>query len=268
MRVVRWYHEEIASSPGYGRLEGERIKVLEGSPGEWTGQGRTLHLDQVQLLAPVRPGKVVCVGLNYRDHAEELGAQLPEEPVLFLKPPSSVIGPLQEVRLPAASRRVDYEAELAVVVARELSQASVREAKGAVLGLTCANDITARDLQKRDGQWTRAKSFDTFCPLGPWIETELSPDNLAVTLRQNGQVRQSSRTSRLVFGVPELLSFVSGVMTLEPGDVLLTGTPAGVGPVAPGDSLDVEVEGIGVLTNPVVAGTSASEGGVRKPYST
>lgn len=210
-------------------------------------------LAEVRPLVPALPGKVVAVGLNYRDHAEELGMEIPAEPVLFLKPASSVIGPGRPIVMPSQAEQVDHEAELAVVIGRRCRGVAPQRAGDVIFGYTCGNDVTARDLQRIDGQWTRAKSFDTFCPLGPYIETELDPSDLAVEALVNGEVRQSSSTSRMIFSVPELVAFISGVMTLEAGDVILTGTPPGVGPVAAGDTVTIRVEGVGELTNPVVA---------------
>ncbi|MBN1636857.1 MAG: fumarylacetoacetate hydrolase family protein [Deltaproteobacteria bacterium] len=209
-------------------------------------------LDIKQILAPVQPTKIVAVGLNYRDHARELGLEVPLEPILFLKPSSSVIGPGDEICYPSQSTRLDYEAELAVVISRRCRNIKQEHAKDYILGYTCFNDVTARDLQIKDGQWTRAKSFDTFSPIGPWIVTDLEdPHNLAVSARLNSEVKQSSNTSNLIFNVYELISFISMIMTLEMGDVIATGTPSGIGPMEPGDSIQVEIEGIGVLQNKV-----------------
>jgi 2-keto-4-pentenoate hydratase/2-oxohepta-3-ene-1,7-dioic acid hydratase in catechol pathway len=210
-------------------------------------------LADVRLLSPILPSKVVCVGRNYADHAAEHGAQVPTEPLLFLKPSTSVIGPHDAIRLPPQSHRVEHEAELAVVIgppgARRVDQAGAAQA---IFGWTCANDVTARDLQHSDGQWTRAKGFDSFCPLGPWITTgELADRELRCEV--NGEIRQRSRTKDMVFDPPTLVSYVSHVMTLLPGDVVLTGTPAGVDVLQPGDSVTVRIEGIGELTNPVLA---------------
>ena len=215
--------------------------------------GEEVPLEAVRLLAPVLPSKIVAVGRNYADHAAELGNAMPEEPMIFLKPSTSVIGPGDDIPYPGQSTRVDHEAELAVVVGRLARRVPVEEVGKFVLGYTCANDVTARDLQDRDGQWTRAKGFDGFCPLGPWVETELNPLDLAVECRVNGDTRQAGRTSQIAFGPAELIEFVSHVMTLLPGDVVLTGTPAGVGPLQVGDRVEVEVEGIGVLDNGVAA---------------
>ncbi|HHY95720.1 MAG TPA: fumarylacetoacetate hydrolase family protein [Firmicutes bacterium] len=249
----------------YGVVEEGRI-FLAGqrwpwdAPGWWEyvkgGGERPQHLpyievEEARLLAPVQPGKVVVVGLNYRDHAREVGAALPEVPALCLKPATAVIGPGEKILLPPVSRRVDYEAELAVVIGRHTRQVPVGQVIDHVLGYTCANDVTARDLQQKDGQWTRSKSFDTFCPLGPWVVSTLEPRALNVTCRVNGEIRQQGNTRDLVFGVAELVSFISEVMTLEAGDVILTGTPPGIGPIQAGDVVEVEVEGVGVLRNPV-----------------
>ena len=248
MRVVRFLHE---GKPRYGLLEGDKISPLAAFP-----EGRrfeplkeTIPLKSVKLLSPCVPSKIVALGLNYRDHAVELGLPLPEEPLLFLKPPSAVIGPGETILLPPESKRVDYEAELAVVIGRKARRVSPEEALDYVLGYTCFNDVTARDLQQKDGQWTRAKSFDTFAPLGPWIETELDPGALRVRSYLNGNLKQDSSTKELVFSVPEIISFVSNIMTLLPGDVIATGTPPGIGPLSPGDVIEVEIEGIGRLKN-------------------
>ena len=214
--------------------------------------GVRFPLADVRLLAPMLPSKVICIGKNYADHAREMGGEPPPEPVVFLKPSTSVCGPGDPIFRPAAiSERTDYEGELAVVIGRLCSQVPAELAASVIFGYTCANDVTARDLQARDGQWTRAKGFDTFCPLGPWIETDLDPADLALTTELNGEVKQSSRTSLLLHGVAALVAFVSQVMTLLPGDVLLTGTPAGIGPMDKGDQVRVTIEGIGSLTNPV-----------------
>ncbi|MDD4013630.1 MAG: fumarylacetoacetate hydrolase family protein [Candidatus Omnitrophica bacterium] len=213
--------------------------------------GRTFSLEEVKLLAPLLPSKIVCVGLNYRDHASELGMKIPDEPVIFLKPPTAVIGPLDMIVYPASARRVDYEAELGVVIGKTAKRVPCRSALEYVAGYVCFNDVTARDIQKTDGQWTRSKSFDTFAPIGPWIETELDPSDIAVRTYLNGSLMQDSRTAELIFDVPYLVSFISSIMTLLPGDVIATSTPPGVGPMLPGDEVTVEVEGIGELVNRV-----------------
>jgi len=250
MRIVRFQHQGITA---YGLVEGKTVYALEGELyGEFQRGAAVAPLADVRLLAPCQPSKVVAVGLNYRDHAAETHNALPAEPLLFLKPSTAVIGPDEAIVRPAMSQQVDYEAELAVVIARRTRQVSPQEAAGYILGYTCANDVTARDIQQRERHNSRAKSFDTFCPLGPWIVTNVAPDDLRLQCRVNGVRRQDSRTSQLVFGIPALVSFISQVMTLLPGDVVLTGTPAGIGPLAPGDVVEVEIEGVGVLRNPVV----------------
>lgn len=239
----------------YGSVEPEGIRLHRGTPFiAWEPTETVIAWDQARFLAPVIPTKIVAVGKNYAEHAEEMGADVPQSPVIFMKPPTSVVGPLHPVRLPAQSEEIHHEAELAVVVGKVTRNVRIEDVGPHILGYTAANDITARDLQRSDGQWTRAKGFDTFCPLGPAIDTDVDPaEGLAVTARVNGDVRQAGSTADLVFGVGELVSFISSIMTLLPGDVVLTGTPAGVGPIIPGDRVEVEVEGIGVLVNPVVA---------------
>lgn len=239
----------------YGAVEPEGIRLHLGSPFvAWEPTETVVPWDQARLLSPVIPTKVICVGRNYEDHAAELQNPLPDEPALFLKPPTSVIGPLQAIRLPAASQNVHHEAELAVVMGKVAKDVKMEDAGNYVLGYTAGNDVTARDLQKSDVQWTRGKGFDTFCPLGPAIDTDLDPlEGLQVTCRVNGELRQSGSTADMIFGVAELISYISAIMTLLPGDVILTGTPAGVGPIVDGDRVEVEIEGIGVLVNPAVA---------------
>jgi len=233
-------------------IEGEVARLLAGTFFEDpVPTGEELPVDEVRLLAPAIPSKIVCIGRNYREHAEELGNPLPDHPMLFLKPSTAVIGPGDPIPLPAVSRRVDHESEMAAVIGRLCRKVSPDEALRYVLGYTCANDVTARDLQKPDGQWGRAKGFDGFCPLGPWIETEVDVDDIEVSCRVNGEVRQSGRTSTMAFPPAQLISYISHVMTLLPGDVVLTGTPGGVSPLEPGDVVEVEVEGVGVLENPV-----------------
>lgn len=250
MRIVRF---DAGGSVSFGVDDGSAIVRLAGDVFDQLVQtDEIFDPAAVEILAPVTPSKVVAVGLNYRDHARELGMEVPQEPVLFMKPSSSVIGPGRDIVYPDASQQVDFEAELAIIVGKVAHAVSAVEAPEYIFGYTATNDITARDLQRRDGQWTRAKSFDTFCPLGPHIETELDPGAVRIKLEQNGSVRQESSTAQMIFNVYELVSFISGVMTLLPGDVILTGTPPGVGPVAVGDSLAVTVDGIGRLDNRVV----------------
>jgi 2-keto-4-pentenoate hydratase/2-oxohepta-3-ene-1,7-dioic acid hydratase in catechol pathway len=253
MKIVRFKAgEDIA----YGLAEADGVTLYQGSPFvAWEATETMIPWESVQLLAPVLPSKVVAVGKNYADHAEEMDSDVPEEPIIFLKPATSVVGPGANVVYPSISSEVHHEAELAVVVGKIARNIRAEDASQYIFGYTAANDVTARDLQRKDGQWTRAKGFDTFCPLGPAIETELDPlERLAVISRVNGEVRQAGFTSDLVFGVAEILEFITRVMTLLPGDVVLTGTPSGVGPVEPGDVMEIEVDGIGVLANRVVAG--------------
>ncbi len=244
--------------PCYGLIEGEAIYAVEGSIfGEFRRAEKVAALAEVRLLAPCRPTKILAVGLNYRTHAAEAGYDVPSEPLVFSKPPSSVIGPLEPIVYPILSQQMDYEGELAVVIGQRAKNVLPEKATDFILGYTCGNDVTARDLQRRDDQWTRAKGFDTFCPLGPYIVTDLDPAHLAIQTRVNGEIRQSTSTADMVFNVAELMAYVSQVMTLEPGDVILTGTPSGVGPLQPGDVVEVEIEGIGILRNPVVSQGSA-----------
>jgi 2-keto-4-pentenoate hydratase/2-oxohepta-3-ene-1,7-dioic acid hydratase in catechol pathway len=253
MRLVRFKTADPAKTR-YGMLEDGRIHELSGDVfGPYERTGRTFNLDDVTLLSPVKPSKVVAVGLNYRDHALEFGLEIPQEPMIFMKPATAVIGPMEPIIMPPMSQRVDYEAELAVVIGSRAKGVTKEEAGDYILGFTCLNDVTARDLQGRDGQWTRAKGFDTFCPLGPAIVTDLDPSDVEVSSWLNGEMKQSSRTSNLVFNVPVLVEFITSIMTLEPGDVIATGTPSGVGPVQDGDSIEIRIQGIGSLVNPVKA---------------
>ncbi len=252
MRFVRYQYQSAA--PQWGWLYQDRIGFLDGDLfGEYRRREAEIPLEMVRLLAPLLPQKIICLGRNYAEHAREQGAELPETPLIFLKPPSAIIGPGQAILLPPQSQQVEHEAELAVVIGRSGRWIAAEAAWDYVLGYTIANDVTARDLQRRDGQWTRGKGFDTFCPLGPWIETEFDPADALVTCRVNGEVRQMATTRDLLFGIPQLIAFISSVMTLEPGDVILTGTPAGVSPLQDGDVVSVEIEGLGELSNPVRA---------------
>jgi 2-keto-4-pentenoate hydratase/2-oxohepta-3-ene-1,7-dioic acid hydratase in catechol pathway len=253
VRILR-FQTSSEAEPRWGWLAEDKVGGLEGSPfHEFRRSQATLPLRQVRLLAPVVPSKIVCVGRNYAAHAAEHGAEVPALPILFMKPPSSIIAPGEPIQLPPQSQEVEHEAELAVVIGQRGRWVSAQRASEYVLGYTVALDVTARDLQRGDGQWTRAKGFDTFCPLGPWIETELDPADAMVTCTVNGQLRQMASTRDMVFSVPELVAFISSVMTLEPGDLILTGTPAGVGPLVAGDQVTAEVEGIGQITHPVQA---------------
>ena len=240
----------------YVRKDGETLVVLEGPP--WASPretGERLATSGARFLVPCLPSKIICVGLNYALHVAEsqTASQAPEEPMLFFKPPSALLDPGAAIVIPQGAGRVDHEVEMALVVGTRLHRASVAEARRAIFGVTALNDVSARVYQKKDGQWGRAKGFDTFCPLGPGIATGLDPDGLALRARVNGVVRQDGHTRDLLVKSAELLSFVSRVMTLEPGDVLSTGTPAGIGPLVPGDTVEIEVEGVGRLANPVIA---------------
>jgi len=237
----------------YGVVEGLQVRALTAEP--WAGglaEGPAYDLSQVTLLAPVAPSKVVCVGRNYRAHAKEMGHEVPREPLLFIKPSTAVIGPGGEIRLPEASKEVHHEAELAAVVGRTLSRGTAVEAREAVFGWTCLDDVTARDVQRAEQHFTRAKGYDTFCPIGPVVETDLDPLDAVVTCRVNGEERQRGYTKDMVVDPYALLAFISQIMTLLPGDLVSTGTPEGVGPIHRGDWVEVEVSGIGVLKNPVV----------------
>lgn len=250
---MRYYRIAGVDGPSWAREDGDRLRLVSGDPFSGTTDGRaTVGREEARLLPPVAPSKIVAIGLNYKDHAAERGKPLPAEPLIFLKPPSSVIGPGETIRRPAWAGRVDHEAEMGIVIGRAAHDLPSPEAARAhVLGALCVNDVTARELQDKDVQFTRAKGFDTFCPLGPCIATGLDLANLAVVGRVNGAVRQRSRTDQLIFDAFHLVWFVSRVMTLLPGDIISTGTPAGIGPLASGDVVEVEVEGVGVLRNPV-----------------
>jgi 2-keto-4-pentenoate hydratase/2-oxohepta-3-ene-1,7-dioic acid hydratase in catechol pathway len=254
MRLARFrFGDRIAM----GAVDGgsDAARVLKGTFFEDPlPTGEQVPLEDVRLLAPVLPSKVVGVGRNYAAHAAELSNAVPEEPLTFLKPSTSVIGPGDPIALPPFSRQVDYEGELAVVVGRIARNVGAEDAFRYILGYTCANDVTLRDLQEEDGQWTRAKGFDGSCPLGPWIETDVDPNDVRIETRLNGETRQFASTADMVFGVATLLEFVTTFMTLLPGDVILTGTPEGVGRLERGDRVEVDIDGIGVLANPVVTG--------------
>lgn len=250
MRIVRFkYNDEVK----YGVLDMDSISEIKGDVfGKFKTDKNRYNISEVTLLAPAAPSKIVCVGKNYREHALERGEGIPEEPTLFLKPPTAVINPGDGIIYPDMSQRVDYEGELAVVIKEACKNVPPEDIPRYILGYTCGNDVTARDLQKKDIQWTRGKSFDTFCPLGPWIETELNPDNLKIQTYLNGELKQSSSTAMMITPVYELISFMSRVMTLMPGDVVMTGTPAGIGPMQKGDTVEVVIEGIGKLKNYVL----------------
>jgi 2-keto-4-pentenoate hydratase/2-oxohepta-3-ene-1,7-dioic acid hydratase in catechol pathway len=258
MRIVRFSpgpDAGLGSDPLFGLLEdGDLVHVITGDP-IYSGIQKTaaiIALSKVRLLAPVIPrSKVVCIGKNYADHAAEMGGVVPEEPIIFLKPNTSVIGPNDTIVWPDMSERVDHESELAIVIGRLCKDVPIERVNDVIFGYTIANDVTARDLQKKDGQWTRAKGFDTFCPIGPWIDTEFIPGIQKITATVNGEIKQSAQLSDMIFKVPEIINFVSRVMTLLPGDVILTGTPAGIGPMIAGGSATMSIEGLGDLTNKV-----------------
>ncbi len=238
----------------YGVLEDVELVLIEGDVfGEWKKTDERVKFSEVTPLAPVSPSKVLALGLNYRDHAKEMGMPIPEEPIIFMKPGTAVIGPGDQILYPAGriTERVDYEAELGIVVGKQGKDVKAADAFDYILGYTCVNDVTARDLQNKDGQWTRAKGFDTFCPIGPCVETELDPSDLKVQCLLNGKVVQDSSTAELIFDVPQMIELLSQVMTLLPGDVIATGTPPGIGPMLPTDMVTVYVEGVGRLTNTV-----------------
>ena len=252
MQIVRY--KAATGNVEFGWVYEGKVGPIEGSPfTEYRRQVADIPVEEVQLLPPVVPSKIICVGRNYVAHAEEHNAEVPQIPLLFLKPPSAVIGPQENIILPPQSQRVDHEAELVVVIGKRGRWIQTDEAFDFVLGYTIGNDITARDLQMRDGQWTRGKGFDTFCPIGPWVETEFDPADALVSCHVNGEMRQMASTRDMVFSVRQLITFVSSVMTIEPGDLLFTGTPAGVSPLSPGDTVMVSIEGIGELTNHVIS---------------
>ncbi len=252
MRIARF---SLDDEPTYGLVDGDKIHVLRGDPiaQKVAPAGRTVSLEEARLLAPVIPrSKVIGIGRNYAEHAAELGNDVPSEPLMFFKPNTAVIGPDDPIIYPEWSENVHYEGELAVVIYRPCKDVPEEEVANYILGYTCANDVTARDRQRSDGQWTRAKGFDSSCPLGPWIETDLDTDNLRVVTRRDGEVVQDGNTDQMIFDVAQLVSYASRAFTLLPGDVILTGTPAGVGPLEAGQRVEVEIEGIGTLGNPVL----------------
>lgn len=256
MKFCRFVPLRSAASraePTFGLLEGERVCQIVGAPWEGWEKGKgEWDLGDVRLMVPCQPSKIVCVGRNYAAHAAELGNQMPKEPLIFLKPPSSLIGPEEPIILPKFSQRVEHEGELGVVIGRKCTHlGSATDPLSHVLGYTCVNDVTARDLQKADVQFTRAKGFDTFCPVGPYIETQINPRDVLVECRVNGQTRQSASTSLMSYPVAFLMQWISQMMTLLPGDLIATGTPAGVGPLLEGDAVEVSVGGVGMLRNAV-----------------
>lgn len=250
MRFVRYQTEE--KSPRYGWLLEKKIGDIEGDLfGEFRRLDAGTPLEEATLLAPCQPSKIICVGRNYAAHAKEHNAEVPEIPLIFLKPASTIINPGDTIILPPQSQQVEHEAELIIVIGKRGRNITTEDAKDHILGYTIGNDITARDLQNADRLWTRAKGFDTFAPFGPWIDTDFDPSDAVVTCRVNGQMRQMASTRDMVFSVSTIIAFISSVMTLEPGDIIFTGTPAGVGALTDGDVVDVDIEGLGVLSNPV-----------------
>lgn len=252
MKIVRM---KAGDDIAYGVADAEGVVVYKGSPFvAWEPTETVVPWPSVSLLSPVIPTKILCVGKNYEDHVEEMGGEIPAEPVIFMKPATAVVGQNAAVIHPRISKEVHHEAELAVVISRPARNISAEDAPLYIFGYTAANDVTARDLQMKDAQWTRAKGFDTFCPLGPAIETELDPlERLAVICRVNGEVRQAGFTSDMIFGVAEILEYITAFTTLLPGDLVLTGTPAGASKVEPGDVMEIEIDGIGTLTNRLVS---------------
>jgi 2-keto-4-pentenoate hydratase/2-oxohepta-3-ene-1,7-dioic acid hydratase in catechol pathway len=267
MRIVRFIESFAGISseyltPRWGLIIDQVVYRLQAPPyvrplsaGVYAPQvvGTPLALEHVTLLAPVRPRKIVCVGRNYAEHAAELGNEVPPEPLIFLKPPTTLIGPDEAIVYPDISKSVHHEAELAVVIGAHCRHLNEADATSVIFGYTVANDVTARDLQKGDGQWTRGKGFDTFCPVGPWIDTTFDPAQRSVRCLVNEEIRQNGNTSLMIYSLGRILAFVTQFMTLEPGDLVLTGTPAGVGPLQPGDMVRVEIEQLGTLSNPVIS---------------
>jgi 2-keto-4-pentenoate hydratase/2-oxohepta-3-ene-1,7-dioic acid hydratase in catechol pathway len=250
MRFVRFQQKD--ESPRFGWLHENKVGEIEGDLfGEYKRLKAEIPLKDVRLLAPSTPSKIVCVGRNYVEHAKELGNDVPKMPLIFLKPPSSIIASGETILLPPQSAQVEHEAELVAVIGKRGRNLTAESARDFVLGYTIGNDVTARDLQKSDGQWTRAKGFDTFCPFGPWVDTDFDPADALITCRVNGQMRQLASTRDMVFSVGVLIAYISSVMTLEPGDLIFTGTPAGVSQLSHGDTVEVEIDGLGLLSNPV-----------------
>lgn len=251
MRIAKF---QAGDKIGWGLVDGPELVVFRGHPifQGYETTGERIPLKEVNLLPPILPtSKIVCIGKNYADHAAEMGGELPKEPLIFLKPTTSVIGPEEAIVLPAISNQVDHEGELAIVIGSLAKDVSIDKATDYIWGYTIANDVTARDIQNLDGQWTRAKGFDTFCPLGPWVETEFVPDGQILETKVDGDVRQSASVDLLIHKVDRIIQHVSQAMTLLPGDVILTGTPAGIGPIESGQLVEISIEGIGRLTNPV-----------------
>ena len=253
MRIVR-YQTGDGKKPKYGWLLGDKVGEIGGNVfGRYRRKEADTPLADIRLVAPSEPSKILCVGKNYVEHAKELGSDVPKVPLIFMKPPSSIISNEDTVILPPQSSQVEHEGELVVVIGKHGRSITAENARKYILGYTIGNDVTARDLQKTDNQWTRAKGFDTFCSFGPWIDTEFDPADAVLTTRVNGQMRQMASTRDMVFNIPTLIAYISSVMTLEPGDLIFTGTPSGVGELKHGDEVVVEIEGLGALRNPVRA---------------
>ncbi|MCB9109840.1 MAG: fumarylacetoacetate hydrolase family protein [Anaerolineales bacterium] len=252
MRIVRYQDPEGAAT--YGWMLEDKVGEVQGDLfGEYRRREARTPFKELRILAPCEPSKIVCVGRNYVEHAKELGNEVPKIPLIFLKPPSSIIATGEHIVLPSQSKQVEHEGELVAVIGKRAKNVTAENAKEYIFGYTIGNDVTARDLQKTDGQWTRAKGFDTFCSFGPWIDTDFDPSDAVVTCRVNGQMRQMASSRDMVFNVGTLIAYISSVMTLEPGDLVFTGTPAGVGELKNGDVVEVEIEGLGKLSNPVKA---------------
>lgn len=250
MKFVRFITQDKNTHIGW--LQNDRVGLVEGDIfGEYRRLDAGIPIKSIKILPPVLPGKIICLGRNYAAHAQEQGVEIPESPMIFLKAPSSVVGVGDAIKLPIQSDQVEHEAELVVVIGKKGRWIQAEDAGKYIFGYTIGNDVTARDLQRKDGQWARAKGFDTFCPIGPCIETEIDPSDTLITCRVNGELRQMASTREMVFTVSQIVAYVSSVMTLYPGDLIFTGTPAGIGPLVRGDEVEVEIEGIGVLTNPV-----------------
>ena len=253
MRIVRYQIKDEAAR--FGWLLEDKIGEIEGDIfNSYRRSKANIPLEQARLLAPTQPSKILCVGRNYVEHAKEHGAEVPKVPLIFMKPPSSIIANGEAILLPPQSQQVEHEGELVLVIGKRGHSVTAEQAREHILGYTIGNDVTARDLQRSDNQWTRAKGFDTFCPFGPWIDTDFDPSDAVITVRVNGQMRQMASTRDMVFNIGVLVAYISSVMTLEPGDIIFTGTPAGVGVLQAGDTVDVEIEGLGNLSNPVKAG--------------
>lgn len=250
MQIIRFSLNN--EEPQFGWILDQKVGLLSSPPfGPFRRLEVSIPLSNVRLHAPVLPGKIIAIGRNYPAHAKEQNVELPETPLLFFKPPSSIIGMGEPILLPPQSKQVEFEAELAVVIGKKGKWIDINKIEEYILGFTIANDVTARDLQKSDGQWTRAKGFDTFCPIGPWIETELDISDVLITNRVNGEIRQMASTREMVFNIPQLIVYISSIMTLNPGDVILSGTPSGVGKIEEGDVIEIDIEGIGKLVNTV-----------------